>query len=81
MVGIAQWYALMTLIPLTENTRTEKSEVQRLTYTLAETCSAIGISPTTIWRLERRGLLLPIQGLRHKRFSVNAVRRFVEGGK
>jgi hypothetical protein len=47
-----------------------------LTYTTAQVCAALQISPTTLWRLEQRGLLAPIPHLRHKRYSVAAVQKF-----
>lgn len=50
--------------------------IERLTYTSNQVCAALQISPVTLWRLEKRGLLVPIRNLRHKRFSVAAVRRF-----
>lgn len=53
--------------------------LERLTYTKAELCKALRLSPTTLWRLEKKGLLEPIPGLRHKIFSRNAVERFIDG--
>jgi hypothetical protein len=52
----------------------------RLTYTKAELCKALRLSPTTLWRLEQRGVLLPIAGLRHKIYPVAAVERFLAKG-
>jgi DNA-binding XRE family transcriptional regulator len=55
--------------------------VERLTYNKREAAAALGVSMTSIWRLEKQGLLRPIPGLRYKLFSVAAVRRFVESGE
>ena len=53
--------------------------VEKLAYNTAELCSALGISPVTIWRLNRRGLLRPIYGLRHKLYAKAEVQRFLSG--
>lgn len=50
--------------------------VERLAYTADEVCIALDISRTSLWRLEKRGLLKPVPGLRVKRYSVEAVKRF-----
>jgi hypothetical protein len=55
--------------------------VEKLAYNKSEACAALGgISVTTLWRFEKRGLLKPIPGIRHKLYPVAALRRFVEGG-
>lgn len=59
---------------------TLQPNVERLTYTKREACIAIGVSEVTLWRLEKKGLLSPIPGLRHKLYSVAALRRFAERG-
>lgn len=51
--------------------------VPLLTYTIEEVAQALGVSPTSIGRFEKRGLLHPIRGLRHKRFSRKEVDRFL----
>lgn len=60
----------------------EKSSavVERLAYTRSELCSSLNISPITLWRLERRGLIRSVPGVRHKIFSVAEVQRFLAGG-
>lgn len=38
-----------------------------------------GISESTMWRLEKRGLIKAIPHLRHKLYSIEELRRFVSG--
>ena len=52
---------------------------EKLAYNTAELCSALGLCPTTIWRLNQRGLLRPIPGLRHKIYAKTEVQRFLAG--
>lgn len=55
--------------------------VEKLALTTADVCQALSISPTTLWRLQRRNVLKPLPGLgRHKLFSTAAVRRLAENG-
>ena len=49
----------------------------RLAYTKAEACSALGISPTTLWRLEKRGLLRPVKHLRTLLYPLRELERFL----
>jgi hypothetical protein len=56
-----------------------KPIVERLAYTKSELCEALRLSPVTLWRLEQRGLLMPIAGLRHKLYPVTTVERFLAG--
>jgi hypothetical protein len=65
---------------MTNETKGE-GRVERLTYNAREARQALGVSSTTLWRLEKRGLIAPIGGLRTKLFSIAAIRRFVDGGK
>lgn len=51
----------------------------RLAYSKAELASSLGLSEITIWRLERKGLLRAVPGVRHKIYSVAAVQRFLDG--
>lgn len=57
-----------------------EQQIEKLTYNAREACVALGISSTTLWRLERRGFLTPLPGLRHKLYPTAAVRRFAEKG-
>lgn len=54
-------------------------ESQLLAYTADQVCEVLQISTTTLWRLERRGLLRSIPYLRHKRYSVRLVQQFASG--
>lgn len=51
----------------------------RLAYSKNELSQLLGLSPVTLWRLEKKGLLRPVAGVRHKLYSANAVSRFLEG--
>lgn len=42
----------------------------RLCCTVNETANALGVSPTTVYRLTARGLLKPLRHLRHLAFPV-----------
>ena len=53
-----------------------EDRVEVVAYTLDQVCQALQISRVTLWRLEKRGLLCSIPNLRHKRYSVAAVKRF-----
>lgn len=52
----------------------------RLAYNKAELCSLLGISATSVWRLEARGLLRPLPHLRHKIYPRSEVERFLKSG-
>jgi hypothetical protein len=64
---------------MTEHPSPTQPAVEKLTYSMAELCTALGLCPTTIWRLEKRGLLRPIAGIRHKLFAKTEVERFLTG--
>ena len=51
--------------------------IERLAYTKYELCASLSLSPITLWRLEKRGLIHPIAGIRHKLYSVAEVKRFL----
>ncbi len=53
--------------------------VERLTLNTRDACSAIGVCPATLWRLEKRGLIKAVPGLRHKLYSVASLKHFVNG--
>lgn len=53
--------------------------LERLVYNRIELGQVLGLCETSIWRLERRGLIKPVPGLRHKLYSVEAVKRFIAG--
>ena len=53
------------------------NNVPRLVYTKTELTKALGLSSITIYRLEQRGLLRPVQGIRHKLFTIAEVDAFL----
>jgi predicted DNA-binding transcriptional regulator AlpA len=55
--------------------------ITRLALTTEEAAAALGIKPTTIWRLCKRGLLNPNRATRRPLFAVSEIERFLEGGK
>jgi transcriptional regulator with XRE-family HTH domain len=52
---------------------------EKLAYSQAELCAALGLSKVTLWRLEKRNLLRPVPGIRNKIYSRRAVEAFLEG--
>ena len=63
------------LPPVTHSEAAQQTE--RLAYTKEELCALLSISPITLWRLEKRGLIHSIAGIRHKLYSVAEVKRFL----
>lgn len=64
-----------------ENAPTTHAEtpqhIERLAYTKDELTKALSLSPVTLWRLEKRGLIHAVTGIRHKLYSVAEVKRFL----
>ena len=57
-----------------------KSQVPaRLAYTVDELATELRVSRVTLWRLEVRGLLKSVPGIRHKIYSQAEVQRFLAG--
>jgi hypothetical protein len=54
--------------------------IQRLALTTNETAAALGVKPTTIWRLTQRGLLNPNRATRRPLYPVAEVERFLREG-
>jgi DNA-binding transcriptional MerR regulator len=50
-----------------------------MAFTGGEVEAITGLSKVTIWRLEKRGLLKPVPGIRNKLYSRKAVEAFLEG--
>ena len=65
---------------VSENGLQDAQKIERLAYSGEEIQRALGISHVTLWRLEKRGLLRPLPGLKRKLYAVAEVQRFV-GGK
>jgi DNA-binding transcriptional MerR regulator len=57
-----------------------KEPVARLAYTTEETAAALGVKPTTIWRLTQRGLLKPNRATRRPLYPVSEIERFLREG-
>lgn len=51
----------------------------KLAFTLKELTAELSISKVTIYRLEIRGLIKPVPGIRHKLYSRVEVERFLAG--
>ena len=49
----------------------------RLAYTVKLLSSELGLSPASIYRLEARGLIRSLPGIRHKIYSQAEVQRFL----
>ncbi len=57
-----------------------RTDVQRLVYTADEACAVLGnLSRVTLWRLEKRGLISAVPGLKTKLFSIEVLKKFVAG--
>ena len=69
------------LVSNNENAPTAQAEapqkIERLAYTKEELCASLTLSPVTLWRLEKRGLIHSVAGIRHKLYSVTEVKRFL----
>jgi DNA-binding transcriptional MerR regulator len=57
------------------------AQIPRLALTTDETAAALGVRPTTIWRLAKRGLLVPNRATRRPLFAVSDIERFLQEGK
>jgi hypothetical protein len=51
--------------------------VPKLALNLRETAAVLGLSTITVRRLNRRGLLRNVKAVRHLRFSIKEVERFL----
>jgi hypothetical protein len=65
----------------TKQTLATGQSIQRLALTTNETAAALGVKPTTIWRLTQRGLLNPNRATRRPLYAVSEIERFLAGGK
>lgn len=52
-------------------------EIPRLAYNTKETAAALGIKPTTVWRLTKRGLLKPNRATRCPLYPITEINRFL----
>lgn len=53
--------------------------LEKMAYTGEEFCKLTGLSPLTRWRLEKRGLLKAVPGIRNKLYSRKAIEAFLDG--
>lgn len=60
------------------NTPETLSRPERLVLTRREACVALGISATSLWRLEARGLIRPVSHLRTKLYPLKELARFLD---
>ena len=51
---------------------------ERLSYSRQETAKLLGVSPITIDRLAKRGLLRPSRAIRRPLYSKSEIQRFLE---
>jgi hypothetical protein len=58
---------------------TPAQPVEKLVYNTDELCAAIDVCSVTLWRLEKKGLIRCVPGLRHKRYSKTEVARYLAG--
>jgi hypothetical protein len=54
--------------------------IMRLAFTTEETAAALGVKPTTVWRLTKRGLLNPNRATRRPLYPVSEIERFLKEG-
>ena len=59
----------------------EAPPVERLTYSVEESATALGVSKPTIYRLVARRILRPVPGIRHKRIPCQQIKRLVSSGE
>jgi hypothetical protein len=62
------------------DTSSEKNKrgVPKLALTRAETAEALGITPVTVDRLAKRGLLRPSRATRRPLYSIEEIERFLK---
>jgi hypothetical protein len=60
-------------------TETASHAVEKLAYTREELKSVIPVSNVTLWRLEKRNLLVRVPGIRTPIYSRASVERFLAG--
>ena len=66
---------------MTINQKTPATGHPRLALTTNEAAAALGLRPTTIWRLTQRGLLTPNRATRRPLYLVSDIERFLQEGK
>jgi len=64
---------------MSTNTITAPVPVTPLAFSPEDTCAMIGCSRMSLWRLEQRGLLVPVRHLRRPVYSRVAIDRYLSG--
>ena len=68
----------MQLNIMSKNTNIEnKPPLQKLVYTRNEVAEMLGVNPITVSRLTQRGLLRPSRGMRHRRYTLEELQRYL----
>ena len=57
------------------------SDTAKLTYTISETCRALQISRTTLWKLVKSRRLKPVRIGRRVLFTTRALEEFLNGDR
>lgn len=73
--NIADSFGLAHVKP--QSTSETPSRTERLVLNRREACVALGLSATSMWRLEARGLIRPVPHLRTKLYSLVELQRFL----
>ena len=50
---------------------------EKLAYTAAEVKKLLNVGSTTLWRLKKDGVLMPVHGIRHLIYSRKAIDTFL----
>jgi len=61
----------------TRSNEREAAAIPRLAYTMRETAAALGVTPITVWRLTKRGILKPNRATRCPLYPVSEINRFL----
>lgn len=54
-----------------------KAALPKLAFTTNDAAEMLGVNPTTIWRLTKRGLLRPSKGIRYARYTLDELQRYL----
>lgn len=54
---------------------------EKLAYSRAETCAVLGVSATSLWRLEKMGRIRCVPGIRNKIFPRAEIERFLRSAQ
>lgn len=54
------------------------SALPKLAYSTVEAAEMLGVNPSTVWRLTKRGLLRPSRGIRYMRYTLDELQRYLK---